>query len=64
MGNFLKYLFYLILLVVVYLLGKGIFDGQITKNSTVSQVVNNVEDGTKQLVNDGVNATENAIIKE
>ncbi len=61
MGSFLKYLLYLIVLIAVYLLGKGIFDGQITTKSTVGQVASNVEEGAGKLVNDGVNAAENAV---
>ncbi len=61
MGTFLKYLFYLVLIVVIYLVGKGIFEGQITETTTVGEVVDNVESGTKQLVNDGVEATKNAV---
>ena len=61
MGTFLKYLFYLVLIVVIYLVGKGIFEGQITDTTTVGEVVDSVESGTKKLVNDGVEATKNAV---
>ena len=61
MGTFLKYLFYLILIVVIYLVGKGIFEGQITETTTVGEVVDNVESGTKRLVKEGVEATKDAV---
>ena len=61
MGTFLKYLFYLVLIVVIYLVGKGIFEGQITETTTVGEVVDNVESGTKRLVKEGVEATKDAV---
>lgn len=61
MGTFLKYLFYLILLVVIYLVGRGIYDGDITKQTTVGSVMEQVGDGSKQLATDGANAVEDAM---
>ncbi len=61
MGTFLKYVFYLILLVVIFLVGKGIYDGNIDKTTTVGEVVNQVGDGTKQIVKDTGNAVEEAV---
>lgn len=61
MGTFLKYLFYIVLIVVIYLVGKGIFEGKITETTTVGQVVDNVATGTKDLVKEGAQATENAV---
>lgn len=61
MGTFLKYLFYIALIVVVYLVGKGIYEGQINDKTTVGEVVTEVKNGTKEMVKDGVNATKEAI---
>lgn len=61
MGTFLKYLFYLILLAVIYLVGRGIYDGDITKQTTVGSVMEQVGDGSKQLAADGANAVEDAM---
>ncbi len=61
MGTFLKYVFYLILLVVIFLVGKGIYDGNIDKTTTVGEVVSQVGDGTKQIVKDTGNAVEEAV---
>ena len=49
MGTFLKYVFYLILIIVIYLVGKGIYDGDITEKTTVGQVVDTVETGAAQM---------------
>lgn len=54
MGTILKYLFYIILIVALYLVGRGIYEGQITEKTTVGEVMSDVGTGTKQLVKEGV----------
>lgn len=61
MGTFLKYLFYIALVVVIYLVGKGVYEGQINEKTTVGEVVSDVSSGTKEIVKEGVQATENAV---
>lgn len=61
MGTFLKYLFYIALVVVIYLVGKGVYEGQINEKTTVGQVVSDVKSGTKDMVREGVSAADNAI---
>lgn len=61
MGTFLKYLFYLVLIIVIYLVGRGIYEGNIDKQTTVSEVVDQVESGSKQMMQDTGDAVENAI---
>ncbi len=61
MGTFLKYLFYLILIIVIYLVGKGIYDGTIDKQTTVGSVVNQVDAGAEQIAKDAGNAIDNAV---
>ncbi len=61
MGTFLKYLFYVAIIAVVYLVGKGIYEGQINEKTTVGEVVSEVKTGTKEMVKNGVDATKNAI---
>lgn len=53
MGTLLKYLFYIVLIVVIYLIGKGIYDGNITESTTVGQVMSDVDSGSKQLIKEG-----------
>lgn len=50
MGSFLKYVFYLVLIVIIYLVGKGIFDGNISEKTTVGEVVSQVETGVDGMV--------------
>lgn len=52
MGTILKYIFYVALILVIYLVAKGIYDGKITEDITVAQVGSNIADGTQQLVSD------------
>ncbi len=61
MGTLLKYIFYIILIVVIYLVGRGIYEGSINENTTVGAVVDQVGEGSKQLAKDGANAVENAV---
>jgi len=61
MGTFLKYVLYLILLIIVFLVGKGIYDGNIDKTTTVGEVVSQVGDGTKQMVKDTGDAVGEAV---
>lgn len=60
MGTLLKYIFYIILIIVIYLVGRGIYEGQINETTTVGQVMNDVGQGTKEIVKKGVDATVNA----
>ena len=36
MGTILKYIFYVALILVIYLVAKGIYDGKITEDTTVA----------------------------
>ena len=49
MRTFLKYVFYLALLIIVYIVAKGVWEGSITEQSTVSQVATYVKDGAQNM---------------
>ena len=53
----LKYLFYFFLIIVIYLLGIGFYEGTLNKNSTVSEVAKDVAQGTKEIIKDGYETT-------
>ena len=61
MGTFLKYEFYVIVIVVVNLIALRIYEGSITEKTTVGQVVSDVGTGSKELVKDGIDATKKSI---
>lgn len=52
MGTILKYIFYIVLILVVYLIAKGIYDGKITESTTVKEVGTDISSGTQQLVDE------------
>ncbi len=52
MGTILKYIFYVALILVIYLVARGIYEGRITEDTTVKEVGSNIADGTEQLVNE------------
>ncbi|MBQ7303675.1 MAG: hypothetical protein IJW75_01995 [Alphaproteobacteria bacterium] len=61
MGTLLKYLFYIFLIIVIYLLGVGFYEGTINKDSTIKEVASDVTEGTKEIVKDGYDTTKKAI---
>lgn len=61
MGTFLKYVFYIVVIVVLYLVARGIYDGSITEKTTVGEVVSDVDTGSKELVKEGYQATKESI---
>lgn len=52
MGTILKYTFYLALILIVYLVGKGIYEGSINDTSTVGDVGMEIENGVKNMAKD------------
>ena len=50
MGIFLKYMFYLMLIIVVYFIGSGIYKGDINSTTTVGDVVEKVDSNAKTMV--------------
>ena len=51
MGTFLKYIFYLTLVLFLYLIAKGIWDGEISEESTMGEVASDVASEAKNMVN-------------
>ena len=60
MATLLKYLFYIFLIIVIYLLGVGFYEGSINDDTTVGEVAQDVSDGTKEIIKDGYQATKDA----
>lgn len=61
MGTILKYVFYVALILVVYLVAKGIYTGNINESTTVGQVVSDVGSGTKEIINESIDAAQEAV---
>ena len=54
MGTFFKYVFYLALLIIVYLVVKEFFDRNITEDSTVAQVATDVKNEARNMADEAV----------
>ena len=59
MGTILKYIFYIALIIIIYLVGKGIFEGSINETTTVGQVVDDVKSGAADMAADVADTTKN-----
>jgi len=60
MGTLLKYIFYIVLILLVYIVAKDIYDGKINRDTTVQEVGQSVENQSKQIIDDGVSAVKDA----
>ena len=56
MGTFLKYLVYLLIIIALFFIGKGTYDGSINSQTTVGDVATQLSNDTKGLAQDAVNA--------
>lgn len=61
MGTFIKYVIYLLILIAIYIVGKGLYTGNITSTTTVGDVVTQIDDGTSEIAKDTANAVGNAV---
>ena len=61
MGTTLKYLFYIALIIIVYLVGKGIFEGRIDEKTTVGQVVDDVKSGAANMASDAADTAKEVV---
>ena len=61
MGTLLKYLLYALIIVIIYLLGVGFYEGTFNKDSTVGEVTSDVTLQTKQMIKDGYDKTKDVV---
>lgn len=61
MGTFLKYVFYILLIIALYIIGKGFYDGSINSTTPVGTVATQVDEGTKTIARDAADAVSNAV---
>lgn len=64
MGTLLKYIFYIIIILLVYLVAKDIYDGKINQDTTVREMGTTLEQQSQKIVKDGVAAIEKETPKE
>ncbi len=61
MKTIFKYLFYLVLIAVLYIVISAMFGGKINGSSTVSEVGAQISSDMKKMADDTVNTVENAV---
>ncbi len=61
MGTLLKYLLYALIIIIIYLLGVGFYNGTFNKDSTVGEVTSDVTAQTKQMIKDGYDKTKDVV---
>ena len=61
MGTLLKYLLYALIIIVIYLLGVGFYEGTFNKDSTVGEISSDVAQGTKRIIRDGYDSTKETV---
>ena len=61
MGTILKYLFYALIILAIYFLGVGFYQGTIHKESTLSDVANHISSNTKETLKEGYETTKDAV---
>ncbi len=64
MGTLLKYIFYIIIILLVYLVAKDIYDGKINQDTTVQEMGTTLEQQSQKIVKDGVATIEKETQKE
>lgn len=64
MGTLLKYIFYIIIILLIYLVAKDIYDGKINQDTTVREMGTTLEQQSQKIVKDGVAAIEKESQKE
>ena len=61
MGTLLKYLLYALIIVVIYLLGVGFYEGTFNRDSTVGEISEDVAQSTGRIIRDGYDSTKEKI---
>ena len=56
MGTFLKYILYILLIIVLYAVVKGFYDGKINSSTSLGSVVDQVDQEARDVANGTMNA--------
>lgn len=52
MGTILKFLFYIVLVVLIYLVARDIMGGKITEKTTIGEALSDVDTGIDEIIDD------------
>ncbi len=61
MGTFLKYLAYLLVIVVLYIVARGFYEGSINSSTTVGEAAVQVSDEAKNMASEAADAVGDAV---
>ena len=61
MGTLFKYIFYIVLILAIYIIGKGIYGGQIDEKTTVGEVISDVGTGMKDMASEAIQKTDTEV---
>jgi len=61
MGILLKYLFYALIILAIYFIGVGFYQGTIHKESSLSEVANHITSNTKETIKEGYETTKDVV---
>ncbi|MBO4285158.1 MAG: hypothetical protein J5895_02885 [Alphaproteobacteria bacterium] len=61
MGSFLKYVLYAFIIVAIYFVIAGFYEGKLDKNSTIGEMADHVTSNTENAIKDGYQSTKDAV---
>lgn len=61
MGTVIKYIIYVLIIIALYIVGKGLYTGSITGSTTVGDVAVQIDNGTREIARDTANAVNEAV---
>ena len=61
MGTLLKYLLYALIIVAIYFVAVGFYQGTLNKDSTLGEMTEHVTSNTKEVIKDGYETTKDAV---
>ena len=61
MVTIIKYLFYALIIMAIYFIGVGFYQGTVDKNSTISEMTNHITSNAKQSLKEGYETTKDAV---
>lgn len=61
MGTFLKYVLYALIIVAIYFVVVGFYQGNLNKDSTIGEMTDHITSNTKEAIEDGYETTKDAV---
>jgi len=61
MGSFLKYVLYALIVVAIYFVLAGFYEGKLDKNSTIGEMTDHITSNTEDAIQQGLQTTKDAV---